>query len=220
MLPALLLYKGAWRIPVVLLPCIYLFFYGSFGWVEGHGSFAQTIVAAPRFFLPALPFFIISYAYAGSGLLNKIPRLERPVLLAVIVIALTATGYLFCQHRKLQDQYALARDTLYENTGENSLLICTIEESKLVQTRWGPRKVLDIADATPEAVASAAETAKAIHFIFLDKADTMLARMSKSAWKKLSVERRLRHEEKRIPVGNWALVIRTLHLNNGDKDIL
>jgi hypothetical protein len=140
-----LLCRAGRRAELVLVPAFYLLFYGSYGWFETGGSLTETVVRAPRFLLPAIPFLLLAYAGWLSPALRRLPGLESRLLAAAGAIGLAACVLLFGRHHEAQQRQEAVRDVLYAVTAENDLLICGVDCSELIQDGWGRRTVVDYA---------------------------------------------------------------------------
>jgi hypothetical protein len=203
--------RGPWRAPIIMITGLYLLFYGSFGWFDAGSTFAETLVRAPRFMLPALPFFLLAYANVLSRALRSFPGLERAVLAGVILIGLVTTACLWHRHHAAQAQQALARDALYASTGNGSMLVCSIEASELLQDAWGKRAVVDYAGAVHEELSKHLESGKPAYLINLKKpARSIFSAWGESIRSRLVKDARFRVSGGYRQVGQWRLGVWTV----------
>lgn len=197
-------YRGKWKPEVVLLPAFYLLFYGAYSWFDSGATLAQTVVRAPRFLLPAVPFFVLAYAGVFSPMLRRLPGLERAALLAAGVLGLAGSVYIFHRHHQAQSQQAAVRDALYANTEEGALLVCSVEAAELVQDFWGRRAVMDYGARDWDRLAAHLGSGRPAYFVnvFKRKGDTL------HAWGNVvrrELAGRFDLEDRGEPVGRWRL---------------
>ncbi len=197
-------YRGKWKVEVLLLPLFYLLFYGSFRYFDSGATLAQTVVRAPRFLLPAAPFFVLAYAGVFSPMLRRLPGLERAALLAAGVLGLAGSTYVFHRHHQAQSQQAAIRDALYANTEEGALLVCSVESAELLQDFWGRRTVMDYAERDWDRLAAHLDSGRPAYFVNVFKREDDTLHAWGTALRR-ELAGRFDLEYRGQPVGRWRL---------------
>jgi hypothetical protein len=188
---------------VVLLPAGCLVFYGAYGWFDAGASLAETVVRAPRFLLPALPFFIVAYAGMLSAPLRRVPGLEFAALCLAALLGLGGAAAVSHRHHRAQAEQAAARDRLYAATADGAVLVCSIETAELLQDDWGRREVVDYAAVDWERLAALVSSGRAVYLVNIDKGPGSLR-----SWGELLRDRaaeRFDLREELRPAGAWQL---------------
>jgi hypothetical protein len=165
MLVAPAFYRGPWQAEVVLLPAGCLLFYGAYGWFDAGASLPETAMRAPRFLLPALPFFVIAYAGMLAAPLRRVPGLELAALGLAAVLGLGGAVAVSAGHGRAQAQQAADRDGLYAATAEGAVLVCSIETAELLQDDWGRREAVDYAEVDWDRLADLAASGRPVFLV-------------------------------------------------------
>lgn len=135
-------YKGKFRLEILLscgfLFCAYSLCSTSFTLYDlpEWENFLKVSLLATRYFFPAISLMLISY----SSIAQKHIRKFTFWCIMIILVVMTIGIHLF--HTKYLNLQVKFRDTLYEHTNENSLIVCNGEATELISKIWGQRKVL------------------------------------------------------------------------------
>lgn len=180
-------YRGKWRLEVTMVPIAYLLFYGSYSWFDASDTLARTLVSAPRFLLPAVPFLLLAYAGVLSSALRRLPGSERIALVTLAVLGLCGAWFLCDRHYRMQRGQALARDAVYAHTEPGSVLVCSVDGAELVQERWGHREILDLAESSRDSLVLRLRAGRPVYLVGRRKSGSAALRR----WTRV-VERKLR----------------------------
>ncbi len=209
-------YRGRWKFEAVLVPAYYLLFYGAYGWFDAGSNLLETVVRAPRFLLPALPFLLLAYAGVVSRALRWLPGLERFALTVIALLGLAGGWAMIHRHYRAQRQQAEVRDVLYRRTEENSLLICSVETSELLQEAWGHRAVLDYASCREDDVAERLASGQRVYFVIPGPGNRpVFASWGRSLMQRLQCDGRFAFRQESGRRGTSALQIWLLELAAG-----
>ena len=135
-----LLYRGAGRTSIFLISYGFLFFYGSYYFMNMGRSFAEDVVAAPRLMIVVLPLFIVAYSdiiWRLVGATDSKLRLMAGALCAAILF-LVAIG-LQKRHQQYLHEMDNARTAILTRVQPQDVLLCNIHVAKLFHPAWGTR---------------------------------------------------------------------------------
>ncbi|MBN1405389.1 MAG: glycosyltransferase family 39 protein [Candidatus Omnitrophica bacterium] len=155
--------SAALTAPVFLVLISLHYFHQGVGIVHCPGvkNAIQYLIMSQRLILPIIPFFLLCYTVAISGLLKR----KSFKIFVFILIAAVFTGSIYTSHvhQEYLSENNEVRVALVNNTADKSYIICDNEANKFIQKAWGARQYIDIFSAR---AAEYAKTQDRYIFIF------------------------------------------------------
>ena len=126
------LYRGRGRVVVGGLCYGFLLLYSFWYYRDQGGSWAETLVVGQRYFLAALPLWIIAYSIVCWSLLRRISPRRQSLFAAVTVFAFfCVAGGISVRHARYTAQLADVRTKLLAIVSPRDVLICNVQVAKL-----------------------------------------------------------------------------------------